>query len=116
MTWAPNKWTINKGEAEKLLVHALDEDGDPISLSGVSSVEVQFKNADLTTLSKPVETGFTWGILPPISVYGISLTAAETALFAVGVQTVQLSLIFSGGLRQIIDYRKALIVLDPFIT
>jgi hypothetical protein len=79
--WAPNTWGITKGNEAKIVVHVLDQNGDPINISGATAISLCVKKVDGTSIEKAAETGWTYGEpMEVIFIYGFLLTAEETDL------------------------------------
>lgn len=92
--FVPNQWLITRGCDSEIVVHILDTDKTPINVSGASGIYLRIKNSDNTILERAAATGFAYGYLKPLFVYGFAFTAAETQNFPVGAnQTVELKIV-----------------------
>ncbi len=81
MSWQPNNWGITKGNEAKLVVHVLDQNGEPLNISGATAICLCIKKIDGTAIEKVAEAGWTFGEpTEMIFVYGFTLTAEETDL------------------------------------
>lgn len=81
--WKPNVWKIQQGEESRVLLHLLDENGEPMNLSGATAIAVEVKNQDSSVLTKPAESGISWGEMRPLFIYGFTFSAEEAAALAV---------------------------------
>lgn len=101
MSWSPNQWALVQGNEAKLVVHVLDHNGDPLNISGATTIKIGLKKADGTFFSKDAETGFSFGEpMDMLFVYGFTLTAVETALLPIGEnQNIMIKVGFGDNVR-----------------
>lgn len=100
MQWLPNIWSLIRGNDEQIVVHLLDIDKTPLNISGASGVILKVPMSDGSVLRKVAATGFAYGMLRPIYIYGFSFTATETAaMLAKPNQTVEVEIDFGGAVK-----------------
>lgn len=104
----PNQWAMTRGTDSEVVVHILDVDKTPLNISGASGVFLRIKNSDGTINEKAASTGFAYGILKPLFIYGFLFSATETQNFPVGAnQAVELKITY-GSFVQIIPIANSL--------